>query len=481
MASTIKLKNGSGAPTTGDLVQGEPALDLTNKRLYTENASGVVIEVGTNPSTIDINAGTIDGTVIGGSSAAAGTFTTLTASGEITANGGIALGDNDKATFGASDDLEIYHDGSNSIIKDSGAGNIQLQTSGQIFIGDNAAAETFALFNNDGAVGLYYNNSEKLATTATGIDVTGTVTADSATIQGATVSSVSIQAGDTTSSAFVYFGDSDAAFRGGLEFKNTDESLNFYAGSLATPDMTISTAGNVDIAGTVTTGGTITVNAATASLFLNETDTTDENTQLLQASGTFRIRTADDSGSNVAERLRIDHGTGDLSLYEDTGTTAKFFWDASQELLLIGEDSSNRIGTGANLALGDIDGGLLSIGSTKLNDFNAGDIMGSIEFRNVDGSVAEKTKAKIVAVDDASTGASAYPLGVALAFSTISAGTLAERVRITGSGSVGIGTSSPAAKLEIGGAGEGIILASPDGTRYEITVANGGTLTVTAV
>jgi hypothetical protein len=76
MASTIKLKNGSGAPTTGDLVQGEPALDLTNKRLYTENASGVVIEVGTNPSTIDINAGTIDGTVIGGSTAAAGTFTT---------------------------------------------------------------------------------------------------------------------------------------------------------------------------------------------------------------------------------------------------------------------------------------------------------------------------------------------------------------------------------------------------------------------
>ena len=56
-----------------------------------------------------------------------------------------------------------------------------------------------------------------------------------------------------------------------------------------------------------------------------------------------------------------------------------------------------------------------------------------------------------------------------------------ERMRIDSSGNVGIGTSSPAAKLEIGGAGEGIILASPDGTRYEITVANGGTLTVTAV
>ena len=66
--TTIKLKNGSGAPTAGDLVQGEPALDLTNKRLYTEDSGGTVIEVGTNPSTINIDAGTIDVTVIGGSS-----------------------------------------------------------------------------------------------------------------------------------------------------------------------------------------------------------------------------------------------------------------------------------------------------------------------------------------------------------------------------------------------------------------------------
>ena len=50
--TTIKLKNGSGAPLAGDLVQGEPALDLTNKRLYTEDSSGAVIEVGTNPTSV---------------------------------------------------------------------------------------------------------------------------------------------------------------------------------------------------------------------------------------------------------------------------------------------------------------------------------------------------------------------------------------------------------------------------------------------
>ena len=107
MPTTIKLKNGSGAPLAGDLVQGEPALDLTNKRLYTEDSGGTVIEVGTNPSTIDINAGSIDGVTlgtnspvtsavittadinggtidavtIGGASAGAGTFTTFTSTG----------------------------------------------------------------------------------------------------------------------------------------------------------------------------------------------------------------------------------------------------------------------------------------------------------------------------------------------------------------------------------------------------------------
>ena len=89
MPTTIKLKNGSGAPLATDLVQGEVALDLTNKRIYSENASGTVIEMGTSPSTIDINAGTIDGTIIGGASAAAGTFTTLQADTSLNVDGTI--------------------------------------------------------------------------------------------------------------------------------------------------------------------------------------------------------------------------------------------------------------------------------------------------------------------------------------------------------------------------------------------------------
>jgi hypothetical protein len=57
--TTIKLKNGSGAPAASDLVQGEPALDLTNKRLYSEDSSGTVIEVGTNPTTLTVDTDTL--------------------------------------------------------------------------------------------------------------------------------------------------------------------------------------------------------------------------------------------------------------------------------------------------------------------------------------------------------------------------------------------------------------------------------------
>jgi hypothetical protein len=50
----IKLKRGSGVPLSGDLEQGEPALDLTNKRLYTSTNGSDIVEVGTNPSELTV-------------------------------------------------------------------------------------------------------------------------------------------------------------------------------------------------------------------------------------------------------------------------------------------------------------------------------------------------------------------------------------------------------------------------------------------
>ena len=91
---------------------------------------------------------------------------------------GLTVADNSKAVFGAGADLEIYHDGSNSVIKDSGTGDLRIGGSTNVQIWNDATSNISANFNGGGAATLYNNGAAKLATTATGIDVTGTVTAD---------------------------------------------------------------------------------------------------------------------------------------------------------------------------------------------------------------------------------------------------------------------------------------------------------------
>ena len=82
--------------------------------------------------------------------------------------------DNVKARFGTGDDLEIYHDGSNSYIKDSGTGGLLINSSGFDVL--NAADNEFmGRFIQDGAVQLYHNGSLRLATDANGVAVTTNV------------------------------------------------------------------------------------------------------------------------------------------------------------------------------------------------------------------------------------------------------------------------------------------------------------------
>jgi len=102
----------------------------------------------------------------------------LDANGDLDLNSNdINFGDSDKAIFGAGSDLQIYHDGSNSRIVDAGTGNLNLQADNNINILNNAGTEFKAQFITNGAVNLFYDNGKKFETTATGVSVTGTVTA----------------------------------------------------------------------------------------------------------------------------------------------------------------------------------------------------------------------------------------------------------------------------------------------------------------
>jgi hypothetical protein len=85
---------------------------------------------------------------------------------------GLTLPDNVKAQFGASNDLQIYHDGSNSRIDESGTGGLIIKSGGTMQFNSPADEKMIRALAN-GAVELYYDNAKKLETTSGGVSVSG--------------------------------------------------------------------------------------------------------------------------------------------------------------------------------------------------------------------------------------------------------------------------------------------------------------------
>ena len=202
-----------------------------------------------------------------------------------TLNGNLNFDDNAKAVFGEGSDLQIYHNGSNNYVDAAGVGHLYLQSQGDDkdvkIQSDDGSGGLTEYFRADGSIGqaqMFYYGSKKLNTTTTGIDVTGTVTSDGLTSTGS--------------------GANTTYFIGGDD-------------SVAGRQLTLSSE-------------------ATAG----------------QNNATHRLTVPSGYGSfnvsvNSSERLKINNN-GDISFYEDTGTSAKFFWDASTERLGLGTSSPSR-------------------------------------------------------------------------------------------------------------------------------------------
>tara|TARA_R110001583_G_scaffold42249_3_gene134288 strand:+ start:82 stop:2136 length:2055 start_codon:yes stop_codon:yes gene_type:complete len=105
-------------------------------------------------------------------------------SGETVQNSGVTLDDSNnmtfpdaaKAQFGAGADLKIWHDGTHSHIDNDGAGALFI-ASNSMYITNSDRDENFILGADNGAVTLYHDNSAKIATSATGVSITGTLVA----------------------------------------------------------------------------------------------------------------------------------------------------------------------------------------------------------------------------------------------------------------------------------------------------------------
>ena len=105
--------------------------------------------------------------------------------GTVTLKSNLDMQDDDKILIGTGDDLQIYHNGSHSYIDDTGTGNLYIRGSTSLELG-KYTGETFVKCTADGDVKLYYDDSVKLATSATGVTVTGTLNATTAVTQNGT-------------------------------------------------------------------------------------------------------------------------------------------------------------------------------------------------------------------------------------------------------------------------------------------------------
>ena len=284
-----------------------------------------------------------------------------TISGDLTIGGDLSLGDNDKIILGAGSDLEIYHDGSASIIAESGAGDLRMLGNNlKLANADNSA--NYVHCTNGGAVQLSHNNAAKIATTATGTTTTG--------VSVATGFSGKIHPVNGTTTNYLSLTDSN--------------ELNFYAANNTSQNIHFNyDGGNVDLAGSSLTafhGGGVTIGTRGS----NPADTDASNLIVANSSGASGIQIT--SASNSVGKFIFgdaDNARSGMIYYSHISDFMRFDTIAQERLRLTASgatfttsvtatsfigDGSALTGTGHPTTVSTVDPTISVNGTTALGD-----------------------------------------------------------------------------------------------------------------
>ena len=353
-----------------------------------------------------------------------------TTSGGISITGNATFADNGKAIFGDGSDLQIYHDSSNnnSYIYEGGTGSLYIGNNG-VEIGLLGASNTeyLAKFVTNGQVELMFDNDIKLATTATGVDVNGTITADGLTVDGTALMS-------TTNELQFFTSAYGIRASTGLEIK-TGDFTRFLEGT--TEHLRIASGGNVGI------GTSLPDTSPSTKLHIREDDAVDYKARAVVQATDQRLVAGShwQSGVTAYSYLQATNDAetipNNLLLNPDGGNVGIGTDSPAAKLEVLGSDDANNLIVGHN----DTDFAVYTDST-----------VGEVRLKAEDGSGSNFSK--FMSFYTQPSGSSA-----------------AERMRIDSSGNVGINTSSPSQSLHV--VGEGLFEKASADSVVEVSSTGG--------
>ena len=250
------------------------------------------------------------------------------------------------AGFGDADDLKIFHNGSHSIVRETGTGSLYLQSDNNVIIGKDTGSETMIKGVADGAVELYHDNAKTFETTATGVIVGASNTNATITTQGTGDLTLSTNSGTNSGTIKITDGSN-----GDITIEND-----------GTGDILLKCGGQVGIGSVSSPDTSLHIKTAAAKVTLQRTaDANTPGISFQQSGGNVRAELMMDGtsgtsntlffkthdGASLSERFRVQHTgakvTGKLEVDEIVGADSSAIQISNLDTNVISSSDSSQV------------------------------------------------------------------------------------------------------------------------------------------